>query len=142
MAVILSNFCGWEVMSSLGGHVKDPRRDIPRMILIAGIAIVGTQILGMAGILAALPLEDLSIVSGIADAMDLSFGLVLGSGAAATAAYDVVIVLLLFTLRGDDDHLVHRRQPQHQRHRARPLGAAASSATSTAASGRPTTPSS
>ena len=100
VAVILSNFCGWEVMSSLGGHVKDPRRDIPRMILIAGIAIVGTQILGMAGILAALPLKDLSIVSGIADAMDLSFGLVLGAGSAATAAYDVVIVLLLFTFVG------------------------------------------
>jgi len=100
VAVILSNFCGWEVMSSLGGSIKDPRRDIPRMILIAGIAIVGTQILGMTGILAALPLEDLSIVSGIADAMDLSFGLVLGSGAATTAAYDVVIVLLLFSFVG------------------------------------------
>jgi amino acid transporter len=100
VAVILSNFCGWEVMSSLGGSIKDPRRDIPRMILIAGIAIVGTQILGMTGILAALPLRDLSIVSGIADAMDLSFRLVLGSGAAASAAYDVVIVLLLFSFVG------------------------------------------
>lgn len=97
-AVILSNFCGFEVMSSVAGSVKDPRRDIPRMILIAGLAIVGTQILGMAGILAALPLDKLSIVSGIADAMHLSFGRVLGGG--ATAAYDVVIVLLLFTFLG------------------------------------------
>jgi amino acid transporter len=98
VAVIISNFCGFEVMSSVSGSVKDPRRDIPRMILIAGVAIVGTQILGMAGILAALPLDKLSIVSGIADAMRLSFGLVLGG--AATAAYDVVIVLLLFTFVG------------------------------------------
>jgi amino acid transporter len=98
VAVIISNFCGFEVMSSVAGSVRNPRRDIPRMILIAGVAIVGTQILGMAGILAALPLDKLSIVSGIADAMDLSFRLVLGSG--ATAAYDVVIVLLLFTFVG------------------------------------------
>jgi amino acid transporter len=98
VAVILSNFCGFEVMSSVGGSLKDPRRDIPRMILIAGLAIVGTQIVGMAGVLAALPLEQLSIVSGIADAMRLSFERVLGGG--ATAAYDVVIVLLLFTFVG------------------------------------------
>jgi amino acid transporter len=98
VAVILSNFCGFEVMSSLGGSLKDPRRDVPRMILIAGLAIVGTQIVGMAGVLAALPLKELSIVSGIADAMQLSFERVLGGG--ATAAYDVVIVLLLFTFVG------------------------------------------
>jgi len=98
VAVILSNFCGFEVMSSVAGSVKEPRRDIPRMILIAGLAIVGTQVLGMAGILAALPLEKLSIVSGIADAMRLSFERALGG--AATGAYDVVIVLLLFTFVG------------------------------------------
>jgi glutamate:GABA antiporter len=98
IAVILSNFCGFEVGSSIAGSVKDPRRDIPRMILIAGIAIVGTQIVGMAGILAALPLKDLSIVSGIADAMRLSFDRILGG--AATGAYDVVIVLLLFSFVG------------------------------------------
>jgi amino acid transporter len=98
VAVIISNFCGFEVMSSVGGAVKQPRRDIPRMILIAGLVIVGTQVIGMSGILAALPLKDLSIVTGIADAMRLSFDRVLGG--AATAAYDVVIVLLLFTFVG------------------------------------------
>lgn len=98
VAVILSNFCGFEVMSSVAGSVKEPHRDIPRMILIAGLAIVGAQVLGMAGILAALPLEKLSIVSGIADAMRLSFERALGG--AATGAYDVVIVLLLFTFVG------------------------------------------
>ena len=98
VAVILSNFCGFEVMSSVAGSLKDPRRDIPRMILIAGLAIVGTQIVGMAGVLASLPLKQLSIVSGIADAMRLSFERVLGGG--ATVAYDVVIVLLLFTFVG------------------------------------------
>lgn len=98
VAVILSNFCGFEVMSSLGGWVKEPRRDIPRMILIAGLAIVGTQVIGMVGILGALPLDDLSIVSGIADALRLSFDRILG--AAAGTAYSVVIVLLLFTFVG------------------------------------------
>jgi amino acid transporter len=69
------------------------------MLLFAGAIIVGAQLIGNFGILAAVPLKDLSIVSGMADAMKLTFDAVLGS--AATAVYDLFIVLLLFSFIGN-----------------------------------------
>ena len=99
LPIIIYNFMGFELMSSAAGAVKNPRRDIPRMLLFAGAIIVGAQLLGNFGILAAVPLKDLSIVSGMADAMKLTFDSVLGS--AATAVYDIFIVLLLFSFVGN-----------------------------------------
>ena len=99
LPIIVYNFMGFELMSSAAGAVKNPRRDIPRMLLFAGAIIVGAQLLGNFGILAAIPLKNLSIVSGMADAMKLSFYAVLGS--AATTVFDVFIVLLLFSLIGN-----------------------------------------
>ena len=99
LPIIIYNFMGFELMSSAAGATRNPRRDIPRMLLFAGLIIVGAQLLGNFGILAAVPLKDLSIVSGMADAMKLSFDTVLGS--AATAIYDAFIVLLLFSFIGN-----------------------------------------
>jgi len=67
--------------------------------LMAGAVIVAAQLIGNFGILATIPLNKLSIVSGMAQAMKLSFHTVLGS--AATPVYDLFIVLLLFTLIGN-----------------------------------------
>ena len=99
MPIIIYNFMGFELMSSAAGAVKNPRRDIPRMLLMAGVVIVAAQLIGNFGILSTIPLNKLSIVSGMAQAMKLSFHAVLGS--AATPVYDLFIVLLLFTLIGN-----------------------------------------
>ncbi|HXZ82582.1 MAG TPA: APC family permease [Acidimicrobiales bacterium] len=99
LPIIVYNFMGFELMSSAAGAVKSPRRDIPRMLLAGGVIIVVAQLLGNFGILSTIPLKNLSIVSGMADAMRLSFHAVLGS--AATPVYDLFIVLLLFTLIGN-----------------------------------------
>ncbi len=99
MPIIIYNFMGFELMSSAAGAVKNPKRDIPRMLLMAGAVIVAAQLIGNFGILATIPLNKLSIVSGMAQAMKLSFHTVLGS--AATPVYDLFIVLLLFTLIGN-----------------------------------------
>ncbi|MGA2529604.1 MAG: amino acid permease [Acidimicrobiales bacterium] len=99
MPIIIYNFMGFELMSSAAGAVKNPRRDIPRMLLMAGAVIVAAQLIGNFGILSTIPLNKLSIVSGMAQAMKLSFHSVLGS--AATPVYDLFIVLLLFTLIGN-----------------------------------------
>jgi amino acid transporter len=99
MPIIVYNFMGFELMSSAAGAVKNPKRDIPRMLLMAGVVIVAAQLIGNFGILATIPLKKLSIVTGMAQAMKLSFHTVLGS--AATPVYDLFIVLLLFTLMGN-----------------------------------------
>lgn len=99
LPVIVYNFMGFELMSSAGGALKRPRRDVPRMILFAGVVIVVAYVLGNYGILASVPLAKLSIVTGIAAAMKLSFHAVLGG--AATAVYDIFVGLLLFTFLGN-----------------------------------------
>ena len=99
LPIIVYNFMGFELMSSAAGAVKNPRRDVPRMLLAGGVIIVIAQLIGNFGILSTIPVKNLSIVSGMADAMKLSFHAVLGG--AAKPVYDFFICLLLFTLIGN-----------------------------------------
>ena len=51
LPIIVYNFMGFELMSSAAGAVKNPRRDIPRMLLVGGVIIVIAQLIGNFGIL-------------------------------------------------------------------------------------------
>jgi len=74
LPVIVYNFMGFELMSGAGGEMKNPGRDIPRAIIIAGVLIALFYILGTAGMLMALPLENLSLVGGIIDTLRILLG--------------------------------------------------------------------
>jgi amino acid transporter len=74
LPVIVYNFMGFELMSGAGGEMKNPGRDIPRAIIIAGVLIALFYILGTAGMLMALPLENLSLVGGIVDTLRILLG--------------------------------------------------------------------
>ena len=63
-------FSGFEISSLVGGEVKDPRRTIPRGIIIAGLAATAIYILGSASVLISVPAAALQELSGIADAVD------------------------------------------------------------------------
>ncbi len=69
LPVLLYNTFGFELMSSAGGEMRDPRRDVPRVILLSGLVIAIVYALGVAGILLAVPLGKLSIVTGTWDAL-------------------------------------------------------------------------
>ena len=64
LPVLLYNTLGFELMSSAGAEMRDPQRDVPRVILLAGAVISVVYTLGALGILLAVPLQDLSIVTG------------------------------------------------------------------------------
>lgn len=64
-------FSGFEITAFVGQEVRDPRRTIPRGILIAGIATTVIYILGSASVLIAVPAEALAERSGIADAVEI-----------------------------------------------------------------------
>ena len=68
------------------------------MIVIAGVLILGVYVFATFGILASLKLTDLSIVTGIADAMKLSFHSVIKG---QNWLYDTFMVVLLFTFFGN-----------------------------------------
>lgn len=63
-------FSGFEISSLVGGEVKDPRRTIPRGIVIAGIIATAIYIVGSVSVLVSVPAAALQELSGIADAVD------------------------------------------------------------------------
>jgi amino acid transporter len=67
-------FSGFEISSMMGQEVRDPRRSIPRGILLSGVIITAIYILSSASILIAVPASELAELSGIADAIDLVTG--------------------------------------------------------------------
>jgi glutamate:GABA antiporter len=69
LPVLLYNTFGFELMSSAGEEMRDPRRDVPRVILLSGAIIAVVYALGAFGILLAVPLAKLSIVTGTWDAL-------------------------------------------------------------------------
>jgi len=69
LPVLLYNALGFELMSSAGDEMRDPQRDVPRVTLVSGLVIAGVYTLGVLGILLAVPLEELSIVTGTWDAL-------------------------------------------------------------------------
>jgi glutamate:GABA antiporter len=64
-------FSGFEISSMVGQEVHDPRRTIPRSIVLSGIAITAIYILSSASVLIAVPASELAERSGIADAVEL-----------------------------------------------------------------------
>ena len=83
-------FSGFEISSMVGQEVYNPRKTIPRSIVLSGIAITAIYILSSASILVAVPASELAERSGIADAVELVDGRL---GFAGIGAF---IALLLF----------------------------------------------
>jgi len=69
LPVLLYNALGFELMSSAGDEMKDPQRDVPRVVLLTGLVIAFVYALGILGILLAVPLQKLSLVTGTWDAL-------------------------------------------------------------------------
>ena len=69
LPVIVYNALGFELMSSAGDEMRDPQRDVPRVILSSGLLISVVYMLGIAGILISVPLRELSLLTGTWDAL-------------------------------------------------------------------------
>ncbi|MEA4909153.1 MAG: APC family permease [Chloroflexi bacterium] len=74
LPVIVYNFMGFELMSGAGAEMENPKRDIPRAIITAGVLIALFYLLGTVGMLVALPLDQLGLISGIIDTLHAIFG--------------------------------------------------------------------
>jgi amino acid transporter len=71
LPVLVYNALGFELMSSAGEEMRDPQRDVPRVILLSGLVIAAVYTLGVLGILLAVPLGELSLVTGTWDALEV-----------------------------------------------------------------------
>jgi len=69
LPVLFYNAMGFELMSSAGEEMRAPQRDVPRVILLSGLLISVVYVLGVLGILLAVPVRDLSLLTGTWDAL-------------------------------------------------------------------------
>jgi amino acid transporter len=62
-------FGGFEAASFMGEEIREPRRTVPRAVLLAGFAIAAIYVLGTAAILVALPPGQVSDLQGVMQAI-------------------------------------------------------------------------
>jgi amino acid transporter len=98
LPIVIYSYMGFELMSSAGGAIKNPKRDVPKMIILAGAAILAVYMFATFGVLAATPTKEVSIVTGITDALKAMFDSVFGS---AGWIFSIAVVMLLFTFFGN-----------------------------------------
>ncbi len=70
-ASIAFAFAGLELSSAMGGEVRNPRRTLPRAILISAPLIAFVYILGTGALLRLVPAGDINIVSGFLQAITI-----------------------------------------------------------------------
>lgn len=63
-------FAGFELITLLGGEVKDPERNIPRSIVAGGAIATTIYVLGTLALIVSLPSEQISMISGVLQAID------------------------------------------------------------------------
>jgi len=87
ISIIIFNFLGFEVMSAFSKDMKSPKKQIPRAIIIGGILIAAFYLFGAFGVSAAIPVDKLSLDSGLLDAFSILAG---------SASWVLIAVGLLF----------------------------------------------
>ncbi|MFV8396128.1 APC family permease [Corynebacterium hindlerae] len=91
ISIILFNFMGFEVVATYASDMENPKVQIPKAIVAGGVAIAAIYMISSFGISAAIPLSELSLESGILDAVAAMTG---GIGALAVVIMGVFLVTL------------------------------------------------
>ena len=95
VAVIVYNLLGFELIGSIGSQIEDAKRTVPKMIVIAGIAITFLYAFGTFGVLAAIPADAVDEVDGFVYALQELCSLF---GPAQNAVFYILIALSISTL--------------------------------------------
>ena len=73
IAVVIFNFTGFEVVTTFASDMKQPQKEIPKALLMAGGLIVTFYLFASFGISAAIPRSDLSTYGGLLDSFYFFF---------------------------------------------------------------------
>lgn len=95
ISVIIFNFLGFEVVCTYADNMSDPKKQIPQSIVTGGIVIAAIYLFSAFGIGAAVPTREISVDSGLIDAVSL----ILGEGGALFTR--IAALLFLITLFGN-----------------------------------------
>ncbi|CVH76144.1 putative glutamate/gamma-aminobutyrate antiporter [Coriobacteriaceae bacterium CHKCI002] len=92
LSVILFNFMGFEAIAVFASDMENPKRQIPTAIIVGGLAIAAIYLFSSFGIGAAIPANEISLDSGIMDAV----GIMAGNGSLLFVVIGVVFLVTLF----------------------------------------------
>ena len=95
ISVIIFNFLGFEVVCTFAGSMSEPKKQIPQSIVTGGIVIAAIYLFSAFGIGAAVDVREISVDSGLIDAVSLILG------ADGGVLVGVVALLFLVTLFGN-----------------------------------------
>ena len=73
IAMVMFNFKGFEVVTTFAGEMKNPQKEIPKALLMAGVLIVSFYLFASFGIGVAIPREELSTYGGLLDSFSFFF---------------------------------------------------------------------
>jgi len=73
IAVVIFNFTGFEVVTTFASDMKQPQKEIPKALLMAGGLIVAFYLFASFGISAAIPRSELSTYGGLLDSFYFFF---------------------------------------------------------------------
>ena len=110
-AVIVYNLLGFELIGSIGSQIDNPEKTVPKMTIIAGIAIVAIYCFGSFGVLAAIPAENIDEVDGFVYALQElctvfgSFGNVVFYVVIFAAILTLVANMITWTLGGNESFM-------------------------------------
>ena len=68
--VIIFSLVGFDLICCAGDELKDPQKDLPVSLLLAGVIITVLYLFAVFGILAALPVEDIGLISGLLSTLE------------------------------------------------------------------------
>ena len=90
LSIILFNFMGFEVITTFASDMKNPARDIPKAIILGGLAIAAIYLFASFGIGAAIP----------ADQIDPDFGMIVAvqTMVGDSPIFAIICVVFLLTL--------------------------------------------
>lgn len=95
ISVIIFNMLGFEVICTFSEDMQNPKKQIPQAIVIGGLVIAAIYLIGGSGIGAAIPTSEISVDSGLLDAVMLI------SGTETGIFISLVALLFLVTLFGN-----------------------------------------
>ncbi|SEK58250.1 agmatine:putrescine antiporter, APC superfamily [Carnobacterium iners] len=95
VSVIIFNFLGFEVITTMADDMEDPKKQIPQAIVIGGIVIAAIYIFSAFGIGVAIPTEEISTSSGLIESLQLL------TGNPTSLFITVAAILFLLTLFGN-----------------------------------------
>lgn len=98
VALIIFNMLGFEVVSTFSDDMDNPKKEIPKAVIVGGILIAVFYLLASFGIGVAIPLEEISTDSGLLDSYNILLTTVGFSAAAIKAIIVVVGGMFIYTL--------------------------------------------